>query len=462
MDVGHQEKPFADRILEAIEYPPRQGEPRREVRDDEESGLLLKVTSTGAASWYVYLYDSIAKKTRPKKIGDFSTLRLEDARRKAREKREGVALLTASGKSFVEIDEADRKEREIKREIAEWTLQKCYDEYIAANHTLKPRSVDDYRKALTNKKNAPEILDQPVALIARHWFVERFKQIYDRSISSSWKWWSAMHAVLWYHFEIRPHLFRDGFPVPKKNGLGPMIKKVGRKSKRISPQDLPVLRNKLLEMDRYDRDLVLMLLLLGCRSGAAKRLRWDMTVLHPQFKSGVIRIIDTEDDDWKKGDVKEVVVSDEVQRLLLSRYKDFGKHSEWVFWQRGNVMRCRTTDYRSHCGIDGGERETFARLDMASNEGARITPHDLRRTFNHMARSVLKIDPLIVAILQTQSTANMSVPDGYLGAKPEDMRRETNRISAKFLAFLRSTPDEIMQELGIVEQPVEELGEFVL
>ncbi|MCX9156476.1 tyrosine-type recombinase/integrase [Niveibacterium sp. 24ML] len=437
MTSTHPRGAFELRVQHAIDYPPRAGS-KAEIRDESTPGLVVRVSSSGKASYYAELYDRISKKRTYEKLGDFGVIKLAKARAVAAQRRERVQHQAADGISYVEQKNARRAQELVDDKRSSTTLKSCIDAYINAKH-LAAASVSEYRGTLESKLNSFDILERPVSEITKSWFDGRFKEIYARSKSTGWRWWAYLHAVLKHAAERDPNLFPDGLPVPEKKALRG-FEKPGRKSSRLDLTQLPALRARLLELDPDDRDYVLLLLLTGMRSGAVMRLRYVMSCSRADalaWSEGRALIFDA----TEARAPRELVVSEQVRGLISDRYARLSNTSDYLFWSKR-----KPADTNKAMQDD---RDVFKRLGFYANDKTLLTAHDLRRTFAYIARAVLGIDPLLIAKLQLHSTKNLSVSDGYVSATNADLRRVTNRISGEILRWMRSTEEEIAKELGV-------------
>lgn len=444
---------FHLRVRQAIEYPPKKGS-KVEIRDEDTKGLIVRVSSSGHAAYYVYIYDPLTKKSRYEKVSDYTDIPLDKARRLVTERRERVAHMTAVGESYVQVKEGQKEKRRVEAKRSEMTLRACLSHYVEHSSNLSTAGRRDYEKLVYTPLNSGDILDQPVSEITRTWFEERFRTIYARTKATAWRWRRVMHAVLSNAQEREPTLFQSGFPVPPQKKLAMSFEKPGRKTKRLSPTSFPAARAQLLELDDdYTTHYFMILLLTGMRSGAAMRLRYDMTCDRKDSQAwaeGRILVYEATED----RDPVELVISKQVQGIILARKRLYGSKSPWLFWSRR-----KPENFEKHCGDD---RDIFNRVGLLDNEGTKLSAHDLRRTFSHTARSVLSIDPFLTAMLMLHSTKNMSVPDGYVAPTPADLRRATNRISDKIIEWTKSTEGEIRRELAGDAEVIEKIEEFSL
>ena len=112
---------FSTDYLKAVLPPP--GVARLEVRDPEERGLVLRVTSTGQRTWSVR-YVNAAGDHRRKSLGSFPAVGLARAREEARKVKGGVA----QGKDIIAIER--RAAADAKRDKLN-SLNAIADQYFA-------------------------------------------------------------------------------------------------------------------------------------------------------------------------------------------------------------------------------------------------------------------------------------------------------------------------------------------
>jgi integrase len=127
-----------------VQRPPAAG--RLEVWDTRVTGLVLRITPSGAASWSVRLRTKDGKRTRPT-LGAWPAVGIADARRRA------LTLIAAihGGADPVAHKRAVRAERAaraaeptVAERVAEWLTAREADEA----RPLRPRSAEEYRRAM--------------------------------------------------------------------------------------------------------------------------------------------------------------------------------------------------------------------------------------------------------------------------------------------------------------------------
>ena len=443
MTIGWMET-YEERIKNALECPP-QDKALIEVSDDTVDGLKLRVRRSGSAAWYCYLFDTIAGKKTYQKLGDYQSLSLSAARGEAIKRAQRVSMLAVDGVSYIAKLDDDKAERALDKRRNEKTLRRCLDDYVSDRADLSDAAIKDYRLLITSKKNCPEILDQPVSQITKEWFFKRFAEIFVRGDTPAWRWRTAMLVILRHAEELEPNLFPDGFPILDKSKYGIQDKR--RKSDRIDLTHLPALRLRLRELDDYDRDFILIMLLSGMRAGAIKLLRYDMTCNRSDAvgrkkweEHGMISVFAA----TQKRAPSDLVASDLLRGIIQARFVKYGHLSPWLFWSRRN--NAKPEQFANH-SVD--DRWIFDRLDLHRNTGnGLLSSHDLRRTFSYIARNVLRIDHVIVHDLMLHSKKHLSVADGYVSATPDDILRASNEISENIQKWMNSTPEEIENKFG--------------
>ncbi len=126
-------------------------------RDSKTSGLILQITGSGTKSFQVYKWMG----DRPIRVtlGRYPETTIEQARKKALKK---LADLSDG------INPNKKKKAEKLKSI---TLQKVFDDYLAARKALKPLTVQDYKKAM--RETFPDWMNKPMrALIAIWWLID--------------------------------------------------------------------------------------------------------------------------------------------------------------------------------------------------------------------------------------------------------------------------------------------------
>lgn len=157
------------------------------------------------------------------------------------------------------------------------------------------------------------------------------------------------------------------------------------------------------------RDLLLLLLLTGMRSGEAKQLRWKDVDLD----GGVINLQHT-----KNGLDHRIPLSDYAWRMLLVR-----KHasvSDYVFPTQLRMKSAPISNLNSSLRL------------VAERSGVSVTAHDLRRTYITIGDE-LELKSEVIKCLVNHAQGD--VTEGYTIRSVERLRRATQRITNAILSY---------------------------
>jgi integrase len=444
--VSPSRDPFLDEVDRLIEYPvdakgaPLKKGTKRYLYDPGSPDLCVRVTDTGAASYVIRVHDPLNGKYTYTKLGTYGDTTLEHARAAAANMRSMVKSEASFGRSYVEKKAADKQAKaDVKRRTA-ITLQEALDRYVKRPGLAKD-SIDDYKSCVG--KHCEEWLPKPVSYITIERFERRFLEIHETNPPTALKAHRYLRAILRHQWKRDKGLFPEGVPIPSVRDLG-NIKKPPPKDSRLDARDLPALRAKLLELDDYDRDYLLIMLFTGMRAGAVNTLRYDLTIDQTDklnWRENRIMVYEATVD----RDPVPLIINNTVKSIIQQRRERCGHLSPWLFWSRQNVMAKKAEDRDRPIGDN---RQMFERLGLKHNKGDKLTAHDLRRSFSWLGRIACRVDKLVIGKLMLHSMRNLDVMDGYVSLEDRDLRRETNLIAKKIDGWMKSTYTKIDAELN--------------
>ena len=331
--------------------------------DDELSGFGVRVWSSGKRS-YIVQGRANGKSRRVvigqhgKPLSDSSTLTSDKARKIA------MGLIADFSKNTDPVIE-----RQAKKTLAV-TLQEVCDIYIKERRTAKggeltPRTKRDIQRHL--KASFADWADKPVASITRDMCSARFTEMTSAGPTQANQGFRILRALLNYAREAyRP----DGLPILIENPVSVVSGKKmwnpnNAKNGRIPLEQVGAVWNLLQHRSHSDEviatgktgaDIVLFLMLTGCRWSEAAQLTWDRVNL----SAGTWHIPDPKNHN-------EVTFPISAPLLALLTNRPHVKGNPYVFQGRGGV------------GFVNDGR--FTMIAVSELAGLHLTPHDMRRTF---------------------------------------------------------------------------------
>jgi integrase len=326
------------------------------------------------------------------------------------------------------------------------TLSGALDAYLAARRdNLKPRSVVGYR--VETERHLSSWLNVPLKSITREMVEVRHRGIaaevqqhHRRAAAeaarrhlaraerteTSWPEVSAQHRAK--HEAARDRTAPNGFATANRvmrsfravynfvaeraGDFPPNPVKLSRqwlpvrpRTRHLRSEDMPKFYQAVTALDNaVARDYVLLLLFTGLRKQEAASLRWSDVDL--QARTMVIP-------ETKSGRPLTLPLTDVVHDMLVAR-RSLGR-TEFVF--------------PSHAASRHIEASKYFFSQIAEASGARISPHDLRRTFITAAES-LDISAFALKALVNHSLGR-DVTSGYVQMSVERLRDPAQRIADK-------------------------------
>ena len=406
---------FTKRAIEAIE-PPVNG--RDTYRDNETTGLQLRVTPRGVKTFILYRkLDGVPKRVT---LGRFPELTVEKARKEAQRKISDML----EGKDPNKLKRA-RRDRGI-------TLAQCLDDYLIVHRNLKPSTQKAYRRAIHYHLKGWRT--KPMSEINRNMVATRHRKITESSPVAANNTMRVLRALFnfahgEYEDEQGKGLFPDN-PVTRLSHHRQWNKEERRQGK-LKPTELPDWFRAVRTLSELQResdpendlvaDYLVFVLLTGMRRREAATLEWDLV----DFKDRSLTVTHT-----KNGNPLTLPLSDYLLEMLERRQAE--RINEFVFPGRFGK------------GFLNEPKKQVGKVKELS--GIEFTIHDLRRTFISIAES-LDISPYAVKRLVNHSTGR-DVTAGYIIWDIERLREPTQKITDYVLkaAGISKTADIINLE----------------
>jgi integrase len=381
--------------VEGIKAPDPSGK-QTIVWDLELKGFGVLISGTTTRKSYVVqrrMPDGRTRRLTVGAVGEFK--RVEDAREKA-----GTLLLGLR-------EGRDPKSERRAAAARDRTLRRWLDSYLATNQALRPRSVEEYRRA---EKRLAAWMDRPLREITPDMVEEKHAAIGRDAGPASANGAMRTLRVVWNHALDRDASLPAN-PVRRlKKGWFDLKPRTGM----VRPDDLPRFYEAIRAVpNQTAADYLTLVLFTGLRRREAAALRWEEV----DFATRVIRMPAAR----AKADRKlDLPMSSFVRNLLVAR-RALGDDGGWVF----------PANSRS-----GYIEEPGNQLDQIGEAtGIRVTPHDLRRTFVTVAESC---DVSVYALKAMVNHAlGTGVTEGYVQMTTERLREAVERVSDKMKLLCR-------------------------
>jgi integrase len=342
---------------------------RRQWRDTKCPGLVLVLSSAGAASFQIYR--KVRGRPRRKTIGALANTTLEEAREiAAREKYDASVAGKIIGPKA--------------RPSADITVQRLFDAYVSAAESgryqaastrgpISKRTAQNYRDLYRARLKAHE--NRPIG-----WLAEEIAGIHKRmgegdravpvqanrmlqlvrsmfAFAAQQGWWRSLNPC------VDPNTGRS---LPKY--------KERHRTRYLTAEEALRLKAALKTESTLWRDMFEFALLVGMRVGAVRRARWAEI----DFTAGVWNIPQSNMKGGRTG--HGVSLDDDALRLLRGRQATNTTASEFIFPAPRSGGRAPVVTYknawkrvRENAGLDSTDR------------AVRVRPHDLRRTYGTTA-----------------------------------------------------------------------------
>ncbi len=330
--------------------------------DDKLRGFGLRITPSGARSYIVQGRVAGTSRTARTTLGAHGRITCDEARRKAKA-------------ALVALDDGIDPQIEKKRtESLAVTLRDVAAVYCRERRTSKGGELTQNTKLDIERhmrRSFSDWADKPISNITRDLCSARFSEMTKRGPAQANQAFRILRALINYAMEAyRP----GGVPILLENPVKVISgKKMWNpnvaKSSRIPMENIGAVWNMVQErrtspavlpIGQTGADIVIFLMLTGCRWSEAAQLTWDRVNL----KGGCWNLPDP-----KNHNPVTLPLSAPARTMLENRPRIEG--NDYVFPSRGGA------------GFIKDARLTMKLVSDAA--GLRLTPHDLRRTFAAIA-----------------------------------------------------------------------------
>ena len=395
---------FTQSRVKAIK-PPQPKSEGKEVRityhDKGQAKLSLKVSSTGAKTYYVSKKDKTGK-LKNVRIGSISEWTVEQARNKA-------------GDILSEINKGvDPNEEKMKARARSQTLQQLLDSYLA-DHELKPVTVKDYRQKM--KWGFSDWLSKPASRITESMVLVRHKKLTQQGKTATNGAFRPLRAVLNYGI-IQKAITNNPVSVLS---AGRLWHKNNTRNDLIESHQLQEWLEAVGNLTpAMHRVAFLMMLYMGFRITETYSLKWE----NVDLANGLIVQRDT-----KNGTDHELPIPS-VLLPEIERYAT-GKKDEFMF----PAVKRDTFHGRPKKQIE----------QINGKVGFDFSPHMTRHTFTTIAEAV-GLPKTMIDRLTNHTTSN-DVTGGYIHTETETLREGINKIAAYIQARVGQS-EKVVQLYG--------------
>lgn len=318
--------------------------------DEELRGFGVRVTPSGARSYIVQ--GRVGGKSRRVTLGAHGVLTCGEARRKAK------AALVALDDGVDPVIEKKRAEA-LALTLREVAADYCANRRTKKGGSLTLKTVTDIQRHV--KTNFGDWADKPIVGITSDMCRIRFEEISKRSPAQANQAFRILRALINFSNDEENPRFNPATILSKKklwnqnktkSGFIP-LEKIGAVWKMLQVRSID---ETLLPVSRTGADIIIFIMLAGCRWSEAAELTWDCVNL----EAGSWHIADP-----KNHNPVTFPLTDPARAMLTARPRTEG--NPYVFPARSKVGHlCRTHD-------------TMAAVSKLA--GLHLSPHDLRRTF---------------------------------------------------------------------------------
>ena len=310
-------------------------------------------------------------------------------------------------------EDISAKQEEVKEQLQVPTLGEAYAQY-KSDRKLSERSLQDYDKVFD--EYLEDWKDWKINDITKLNITERHKKLSESSKAQADMCFRVLRAVWNYsqvHYEVDDG---DSFKsLIKENPVLVLTAKkiwnnVKRRSNYLDDYDIVTFVPTLLKfkgadyyrVDQYtntQRDVILCIMLTGCRSNEMRSLRWE----NVNMQKGLINFKDT-----KNGDDHELPMGKYLFQVMQDRFNRKGD-CEWVFPSR--------TSKSGHA-----ERVSKNMYAVCRAAGVYVTLHDLRRTYASVVNNLDYGAYTIKRLLNHRVTTSNDVTQGYVQLSIKKLR----------------------------------------
>jgi integrase len=378
---------LTQRAVDGLRTPDPSGE-QRLYWDTEMRGFGVLCSGTSDVKTYV-VKGSVEGRGVRRTLGRANVLSLAEARLRAKE-----MMVSFYGGNDPKVKRAGNA-----------TLRLALEQYLAARQNLTRRSRDSYRETI--HRYLASWLDRPLRSITRDMVEQRHRGIAEEIAASER---SSGHAAANNAMRVLRALWNFTADRNADLGVSPVRLKgqwhhVHPRERHLGGSDLPAFYRAVMQLpSAVGRDYLLLLLFTGMRRREATSLRWaDVDLIQKVIHVGAAKT--------KSRRKLDLPMTDFVFDLLVAR-RAVGK-TEYVF----------PASSRS-----GHIEEPRYFLDQVAESGAaRVSAHDLRRTFITVAESC-DISPIALRALVNHSLGQ-DVTSGYIQMTAERLRLPAQKVS---------------------------------
>jgi integrase len=276
----------------------------------------------------------------------------------------------------------------------------------------RPKTIEGYEYL---KKNLIEWAEKPIATITKEMIVTKHEELSERGLVLADGVMRGLSAVM-NACEVEPNPVR----VLKNRKLWYNAKKRGT---AVEPHYLPQLYKGLLAIPNdLGRDLLLVCLYTGLRSGEARQLQWSRI----DFKKRTLTI---PGEIAKNGHTLVLPLTQQVKAILRTRQKlnaaTYEKDDPRWGYVFPNTRRDGKKPYMDNCAFHVRKARASVRKG-ADDEGFTFSTHSLRHTFvTACAQARLPYE-------RTKFLVNhrpADVTEGYMHLTTDDLRKDAQKVA---------------------------------
>lgn len=282
------------------------------------------------------------------------------------------------------------------------TLREVWSHY-QQTRKLKPTTLRNYEMRLNHC--CSDWLDIPMTSITKDMVQERHRSIKGEAMANS-----TMRTIkALYHYAAYKYVDLEGKKVIQDNPVYRLSEervwfKEKTRTRVLRKQELANFVRAIFSLQNPTaRDMLLILLLTGMRSGEVRTLRWE----HVNMLCGVITLPDTE---TKTGQPYVIPLSDYVWQMFRNR--QYGSVSDYVFPGRTPEMPLT----RSEKSLN----------TVRQRSGIEFSPHDLRRSFVTFGDELEIKHQILKCLINHKQTDETEL---YIQPSIERLRRCTQQIT---------------------------------
>ncbi|MCP5158809.1 MAG: site-specific integrase [Gammaproteobacteria bacterium] len=372
---------------------------RYEVRDTGQPGLALRVSPSGHKSYCVV--KGVGSRGRRIKIGDFTTLTLEEARQQAK----SLLGQLASG-----IDPIQARRQARAQSI---TLRDALAEYLKLR-PLKSGTQANYQRFIAGHLST--WLDRPLLSITERDVLQRFQALSEQSGPVCANLTFRMtNAII--NFTLATQGLSGDSPV-KVLSRAKVWHRQAPRTRCLSPSELRPWWNATNQVSNpIARDYLRFLLFTGLRRTEAARLRWPCV----HWEDGVLTVTDT-----KNGKPLTLPITPPVAALLQER----------------QALRIEGNDF-----VFPGDKAEFTSVQSAIDQiiettGITFSSHDLRRTWATLAQDWIPY-PQVKALLNHSTGGDVTL-NHYARPNREQLRLAAETVAIRLMNLCQPSAAEVI------------------